>query len=597
MPRRKHKVLPPTPGWAVYLRTSSQEAQNPENSQRRQRHTIQRALFEREPLPVIGEYIDNLSGRYADNRPGYQQMLADARSGAFSHVAVENAERFGRNDTEALTAIDELHGLGIAVRFADYPDLDPIDPDDRILVSLSFTLARRESIKLGQRVKGGLYAKLRHGGFTGKAPDGYINCEEKSEQLDKTKAGRYRRWIEPDPEQFQVWRTAWDLLLTDQYTLAEICEDLHGRGYRFRSGRPFVTVKDDDKRKQAANGLSRIFKNWFYAGWVTSQKAGIPPKTVRGRWQPLVTTEEFEQGLAILAKRQSHKPSRRRTHEYLLRGLVYVQLPKRKPIRLIGSTSNASRPGGGTAYYCIESSNVNIRCTLLDEQIPALMHRIQVDPDLIPAIQQSYTDEIADKLGRLRPDEKADIQRKLKEVDEEEARALRLYTTGKITDIVWDSLWAEWQDRRQHLQHSLESLRARKEVHISNLDMALTIIAKVGILYERLKRDSQQRLLREMVDRIIVDPDGNILRIQLLPPFAYLIDLKQDVQQANSSRSEENKNANSDVGACSRLFSFSDPNGTRTRVFALKGRRPRPLDDGALLNSVKYINLISQSQA
>ena len=78
-------------------------------------------------------------------------------------------------------AIDALHELGVAVRFADYPDLDPIDPDDRILVSLSFTLARRESIKLGQRVTGGLHAKLRSGGFVGKAPDGYINCEEKSE--------------------------------------------------------------------------------------------------------------------------------------------------------------------------------------------------------------------------------------------------------------------------------------------------------------------------------------------------------------------------------------------------------------------------------
>ena len=50
------------------------------------------------------------------SRPGYQQMLEDARAGCFSHVAVENAERFGRNDTEALVAIDELHELGIAVR-------------------------------------------------------------------------------------------------------------------------------------------------------------------------------------------------------------------------------------------------------------------------------------------------------------------------------------------------------------------------------------------------------------------------------------------------------------------------------------------------
>ena len=124
-----------------------------------------------------------------------------------------------------------------------------------------FRLARRESIKLGQRVTGGLHAKLRSGGFVGKAPDGYVNCEEKSEQLDKTKAGRYLRWIEPDPVQIKIWRYAWDLLLTNQYTLAEICEALHGRGYRFRSGRSFVTIRPDGKHQVAANGLSRAFKN------------------------------------------------------------------------------------------------------------------------------------------------------------------------------------------------------------------------------------------------------------------------------------------------------------------------------------------------
>ncbi len=172
-------------------------------------------------------------------------MLEDARAGLFSHVAVENAECFGHNDTEALVAIDQLHKLGIAIRFADYPDLDPIDPDDHIFVSLSFTLARRESIKLGQRVRGGLHVKLRSGGFVGRVPDGYINCEEKSDQ---------------------------------------------------------------------------------------------------------------------------------------------------------------------------------------------------VDPDLIPLIRDSYTDEMGDKLGRMRPDKRADLERKLKEVDDKEARALRLYTMGKISERVWDNM-------------------------------------------------------------------------------------------------------------------------------------------------------------
>src|SRR3546814_1579802 len=34
--------------------------------------------------------------------------------------------------------------------------------------------------------------------------------------------------------------------------------------------------------------------------------------------------------------------------------------------------------------------------------------------------------------------------------------------------------------------------------------------------------------------------------------------------------------------AYNRDLVAGDPNGTRTRVFAVKGRRPRPLDDGAV---------------
>lgn len=227
-----------------------------------------------------------MSGRTPD-RDGYQRLLEDARAGEFSHVAVENAERFGRNDTEALTAIDELHNLGVAIRFADYPDLDPIDPDDRIMVSLSFTLARRESMKLGQRVMGGLHTKLRSGGFVGLAPDGYVNVEQRVDLPSKSNNGRYTRWIEPDPAQFKVWRLVWDLLLTDSHTLEQICEELHQRGYNYRSGRPFITIRNG-RRVPAVNTLSKCFRNWFYAGWVVSPKAGIPPKTVRGTWKPVL---------------------------------------------------------------------------------------------------------------------------------------------------------------------------------------------------------------------------------------------------------------------------------------------------------------------
>jgi hypothetical protein len=93
-----------------------------------------------------------------------------------------------------------------------------------------------------------------------------------------------------------------------------------------RSGRPFVAVKANGKRVPAANKLSDIFRNWFYAGWVVVENkwATIPPKTVRGDWEPVVSTEEFETGLAIL---QHHNEARehRPRHFYLLQKLVYLQ--------------------------------------------------------------------------------------------------------------------------------------------------------------------------------------------------------------------------------------------------------------------------------
>ena len=528
--RKKHKQ--PTPGWAIYLRTSDKESQNPENSQRRQRHTIERSLLHRSELSVIGEYIDNMSGRYAGNRYGYQQMLDDARAGKFSHVAVENAERFGRNDAEALPIIDELDKLGICIRFADYPELDPIDPDDRILVSLSFTLARRESIKIGQRARGGMHAKLRAGGYVGVAPDGYINCERKTDSGEKLQSGRYTRWIEIDLEQAKVWRLAWDLLLTDRYTLAQICEELYARGHRFRSGIPLVKITPKlKKRNPQTNRLSKVFHNWTYAGWVVSEKANILPKTVRGNWEAIVTTEEFEHGLAILDRR-NHKPDNHYRHNYLLKAMLYVKYPQSEKLtKLTCSTSNASRPGGGTSYYCIKSSNINILCRVLDPQVEELIKQIQVEPDMIPILRECYHADLQNKLGHLSPDEKDLIEQELDNINREEERTLRLFASGKVSEEIWSNLWKEWQDQRQKLTERMESLEKKSDFHISNLDSALHIISKIGVLYDGLNFKQKRNLLRDVVDRVVVDPSGNILRVELKSPFAYLTQLKDQVER------------------------------------------------------------------
>ena len=90
-------------------------------------------------------------------------------------------------------------------------------------------------------------------------------------------------------------------------------------------------------------------------------------------------------------------------------------------------------------------------------------------------------------------------------------------------------MWCEWQDRRNQIRGTIESLQEKHETHITNLDAALAIIAQIGIVYNALKRDDQKELLRQMVERVVINPEGKVV-LELRAPFAYLQDISDQVR-------------------------------------------------------------------
>lgn len=98
--------------------------------------------------------------------------------------------------------------------------------------------------------------------------DEEVQSPQRSQAAQRRDIARYKRWVEIDPQQAQVWRYAWDLLLQDAPTLDDICEALASGGYRLRSGVPFVHVNARGKPAARKTALSKAFHNWFYAGWV-----------------------------------------------------------------------------------------------------------------------------------------------------------------------------------------------------------------------------------------------------------------------------------------------------------------------------------------
>jgi DNA invertase Pin-like site-specific DNA recombinase len=523
-----------SPGWATYLRVSDGDKQTPERSFAMQRQRIQENLLGSSELPFMREYRDMLTGT-TPNRVDYQHMLADAEAGRFSHLGLYRADRFGRNTVEGLQAATKLIGLGIKIRVAHMPSLRPEEPDGFFMFLIQMGMAQREVDVMRQRARDGIEVVLRSGGWPNVAPAGYLNKER------QIKSGKYERWVEKDPEYSQVLREAWDLLLTGRYTLDQICEELNQLGYTRLSGKPWAwTNAKRNVRQTAKSQLQFIFHNPFYAGWVVSGKFGIALSEIRGRWEPIVTTEEFNHGIEILNKHDNEK-SRPKRQFYLLRSLLYVRVDNRI-YRMYGST-----PSGRSqsyAYYITHAKpngkKLHIPCDVVDKQIPSWLRGITVNPELVPQIRKVYEAQLNQVTQDERETKVDELNHSLSRLREEETHLGRLLITGKMSEEVYDQLRSEWIEKIHHAETSLEELERNTGYHLSDLDAALALMTKLAILYARLEKKEQAILLQIIAKRIIVNRLGEIIDYDLDSPFRYLESIARDFRDIdNAERGSE----------------------------------------------------------
>ena len=505
-----------TPGWATYLRVSDEDKQTPERSFAIQRQTIQEQLLKPSDLQFTQEYQDILTGTNT-NRKEYQQLFTDAAAGKFSHLGLYRADRFGRNTAEGLDGATTLMRLGVKIRVANMPSLTPETPDGYFMFNISMGLAQHEVDVLRVRTRDGMEQKFRNGGWPQRAPDGYVNKER------LISSNKYDRWVEIDPDNAQILKNAWDLLLTGRYTLKQICDELVKLGYTRQSGMAWAW--NDPKtgnRKYADNRLHRIFHNPFYAGWVVSKRFNIKMGEIRGQWDPIISTNQYHQGIEILRDHDANK-SRVKKNYYLLRGILWLR-EKGRPYKFYGST-----PSGMTksfSYYLtqakIQGKKVRIPCKVIDDQIPEWLGSVTVEPELIQPICDIYKSQIQNTKQVDWEAKITDLKRKISGLKEEEARLGRLYITGKMSEETYDRLYAEWQEKLRNKELSLAEMESEASKHYDDLDMALSLMSKLPILYERLSPKEKTTLLQIIAKKIIVSTDGKIVDYKLNSPFTYL---------------------------------------------------------------------------
>ena len=156
----------------AYLRRSTDKQEQSLSDQRRE----VRRYAEEQGYEVVREYVDDaISGTSAEERPGFQRMIADARTGEFQAVIVWNSDRFSRGDvteTEHYRYLLRQADVKVLSVTEDYLARDGIDGD--VLRTVKQFQNRQYSISLSQNtLRGQISAVMAESDPGRAAPYGY----------------------------------------------------------------------------------------------------------------------------------------------------------------------------------------------------------------------------------------------------------------------------------------------------------------------------------------------------------------------------------------------------------------------------------------
>ena len=136
---------------AAYTRVSSAK-DTMLNSLSNQVHAYSSMIQANPEWEYAGVYIDEGITGTKEERPGFQQMMADCRAGKIDLILTKSISRFARNTLTLLSSIRELKILGIGVYFEEQ-NINSLSSDGELMLTILASFAQEESRSMSENMK------------------------------------------------------------------------------------------------------------------------------------------------------------------------------------------------------------------------------------------------------------------------------------------------------------------------------------------------------------------------------------------------------------------------------------------------------------
>lgn len=468
---------------AIYIRVSTdkQEELSPDAQLRL---LMDYAKTNHTDIPMEYIFQDNgISGRKANKRPAFQQMIALAKSKEhpIDTIIVWKFSRFARNQEESIVYKSLLKKNNVDVVSVSEPLID--GPFGSLIERIIEWMDEYYSIRLSGEVMRGMTQNALRGHYQGDAPIGYRSPGNKKPP-------------EKDPKTIQIPIMMKDLLLSGS-SLLQIARKLNEQGYRTKHGNLWD-----------ARGVRYVLENPFYTGisrWnYTDRGRQLKPADeviyTKGNWEPLwdkATLEEIKKHLAMnMRKTKSRDVS---AAKHWLSGLLICSSCGGT---LAYSGTKNSRGFQCWKYakgFCNESHYIGIHP--IEKMVIEYLESILHSPAIVYTVISSASADADSKL--------ADLEKQLQKMENKEKRIKAAY----LNEI--DSLEEYKANKAALLKERAAIEKNIKLLTISNTDMSKEEMDKkmkqnISALLTVLQDDSADyvqkgNMMRNVVDHIVFD--------------------------------------------------------------------------------------------
>lgn len=468
---------------AIYIRVSTdkQEELSPDAQLRL---LMDYAKTNHTDIPMEYIFQDNgISGRKANKRPAFQQMIALAKSKEhpIDTIIVWKFSRFARNQEESIVYKSLLKKNNVDVVSVSEPLID--GPFGSLIERIIEWMDEYYSIRLSGEVMRGMTQNALRGHYQGDAPIGYRSPGNKKPP-------------EKDPKTIQIPIMMKDLLLSGS-SLLQIARKLNEQGYRTKHGNLWD-----------ARGVRYVLENPFYTGisrWnYTDRGRQLKPADeviyTKGNWEPLwdkATLEEIKKHLAMnMRKTKSRDVS---AAKHWLSGLLICSTCGGTLAYSGTKNSRGFQCWKYTKGFCNESHYIGIRP--IEKMVIEYLESILHSPAIVYTVISSASADADSKL--------ADLEKQLQKVENKGKRIKAAYLNEIDTLEEYKANKAALLEERTTIEKNIKLLT------ISNADMSKEEMDKkmkqnISALLAVLQDDSADyvqkgNMMRNVVDHIVFD--------------------------------------------------------------------------------------------